>query len=51
MLRLPENVISNDFKQHRLAASDSTIIAEYEELVVDWMNTIENVLFDSSDER
>ena len=51
MLKQPENVISNDFKQHRLAAADSAIIAEYEDLVSDWMNTIENILMDSSDER
>lgn len=51
MLKQPENVISNDFKQHRLAAADSTIIAEYEDLVSDWMGTIENILMDSSDER
>lgn len=51
MLRQPDNIIGNDFKQHRLAASDSVIIGEYEDLVTDWMNTIENVLLDSSDER
>lgn len=51
MLRQPDNIIGNDFKQHRLAASDSAIIGEYEDLVTDWMNTIENVLLDSSDER
>lgn len=51
MLRQPDSVISNDFKQHRIAAADTTIIAEYEDLVIDWMNTIENVLMDSSDER
>lgn len=51
MLRPPDNIISNDFKQHRLAALDTTIFNEYENLVTDWMNTIENVLLDSSDER
>lgn len=51
MLRQPDSIISNDFKQHRLAAADTAIIAEYEDLVTDWMNTIENILMDSSDER
>jgi len=51
MLRQPENVVSNDFKQHRLAALDPVIIGEYEDLVTDWMNTIDTVLMDSSDER
>ena len=51
MLRLPDNVVGADFKQHRLAALDQGIITEYEELVTDWMTTIEAVLTDTSDER
>ena len=47
----PENVVGNEFKQHRLAAADQTIIAEYEDLVTDWMNTIDAILHDTSDER
>ena len=51
MLRLPENTVGSDFKQHRLAALDQSIISEYEILVTDWMSTIEQVLTDTSDER
>ena len=51
MLKHPENIIGTDFKQHRLAALDPQVIAEYEELVSDWMNTIEAILHDTSDER
>ena len=51
MLKHPENLVSNDFKQHRLAALDHSIISEYEELVTDWIGTIEAILNDTSDER
>ena len=51
MLRLPENVVGLDFKQHRLAALDGSLIAEYEKVVTDWMSTIEAILHDTSDER
>ena len=51
MLRLPDNVVGTDFKQHRLAALDQSIISEYEELVTDWMTTIEAIISDTSDER
>ncbi len=51
MLKHPENIVSSDFKQHRLAAHDQHIIAEYEQLVTDWMGTIESILTDTSDER
>ena len=51
MLKLPENVVGSDFKQHRLAALDTTLINEYEEVVSDWISTIEAILHDTSDER
>ena len=51
MLKLPENVVGSDFKQHRLAATDQTLIAEYEHLVSEWMTTIEAILHDTTDER
>jgi len=51
MLKQPENVILNDFKQQRAAALDPQLIGQYEELVTDWMNTIETTLNDTSDER
>ncbi|CAL1527205.1 unnamed protein product [Lymnaea stagnalis] len=51
MLKQPENVIINDFKQQRAAALDSNLISQYEELVNDWITTIEGVLNDSADER
>lgn len=51
MLKQPENVILNDFKMQRQAALDTNLISQYEELVSDWMNTIESILNDTSDER
>ncbi|CAH1799095.1 unnamed protein product [Owenia fusiformis] len=51
MLKQPENIVNNDFKQHRLAALDTQIISEYEGLLSDWISTIEAVLMDTSDER
>jgi dynein heavy chain len=51
MLKLPENVVGTDFKQHRIAATDQGLIAEYENLVTDWMTTIEAILNDTTDER
>lgn len=51
MLRQPENVVLNDFKQQRAAALDPQLIGQYEELVSEWINTIEAILNDTSDER
>ena len=51
MLRQPENVVLNDFKQQRAAALDSQLISQYEELVVEWINTIEAIVNDTADER
>ncbi|KAL4232681.1 hypothetical protein ACF0H5_007369 [Mactra antiquata] len=51
MLKQPDHVVLNDFKQQRAAALDPQLIAQYEELVTEWMNTIEAVLTDTSDER
>ncbi|WAR07684.1 DYHG-like protein [Mya arenaria] len=51
MLKQPDHVVLNDFKQQRAAALDPQLINQYEELVTEWMNTIEAVLTDTSDER
>ena len=51
MLKQPENIVGTEFKQHRLAALDQSIISEYEELVTEWMNTIDAILHDTADER
>ena len=51
MLRQPENVVLNDFKQQRAAALDSQLISHYEELVCEWINTIEAIVNDTTDER
>ena len=51
MLRQPENVILNDFKLQRAAALDPHLISQYEELVSEWISTIEAILSDTSDER
>ncbi|XP_076466964.1 uncharacterized protein LOC143298129 [Babylonia areolata] len=51
MLRQPENIVLNDFKQQRAAALDSQLISQYEELVTEWINTIEAIVYDTTDER
>ena len=51
MLRQPENVVLNDFKQQRAAALDPQLISQYEELVCEWINTIEAIVNDTTDER
>ena len=51
MLKQPDHVVLNDFKLQRAAALDPQLISQYEELVSEWMNTIEAVLTDTSDER
>ncbi|XP_041355189.1 dynein gamma chain, flagellar outer arm-like isoform X3 [Gigantopelta aegis] len=50
MLKQPEYVL-NDFKQQRAAALDPQFIQQYEELVSDWVNTIDTILADTTDER
>ena len=51
MLKQPSSALSGDFKMQRLAAQDQEVVAEYEELVLSWINTIDAVLADSSSER
>ncbi|XP_025098007.1 LOW QUALITY PROTEIN: dynein gamma chain, flagellar outer arm-like [Pomacea canaliculata] len=51
ILRQPENITLNDFKQQRAASLDPRFIGQYEELVTEWINPIESILFDMSDER
>ncbi|XP_070190368.1 uncharacterized protein [Littorina saxatilis] len=51
MLRQPENIVLNDFKQQRAAALDPQLISHYEELVTEWINTIEAIVNDTADER
>jgi dynein heavy chain len=51
MLRQPENIIANDFKLQRAAALDPQLISQYEELVNEWINTIEAIVTDTADER
>lgn len=51
VLRQPENVTEKDFKMQRTVTFDPQIIHRYEELICEWMNTIETILCDTSDER
>ena len=51
MLKAPETIVGADFKQHRLAALDQQVMAEYEKVVTEWMVIIETVLIDTADER
>ncbi|BFZ10052.1 hypothetical protein BsWGS_13093 [Bradybaena similaris] len=51
ILRQPENVVEQDFKMQRIAALDSQLVTEYEELVSEWISTIETILNDAAEER
>ncbi|CAG5121565.1 unnamed protein product, partial [Candidula unifasciata] len=51
VLRQPENLVEQDFKMQRIAALDPQLISEYEELVSDWISTIETILNDTADDR
>lgn len=44
-------MVEQDFKMQRIAALDAQLITEYEELVSEWINTIETILNDAADER
>lgn len=52
ILRLPENLVTSDFKQHRISSQyDTAVIREYESVVQDWIQAIDGVLSEGSDER
>ena len=51
ILKKPESQVTSDFKQNRAAAVNPSILQEYENLVMDWIVTIENILTDGLEER
>jgi len=51
ILKKPESQVTSDFKQNRAAAVNPSILQEYENLVLDWIATIENILTDGLEER
>lgn len=51
ILKKPESQVTSDFKQNRAAAVNPSILLEYENLVLDWIATIENILTDGLEER
>ena len=51
ILKKPESQVTSDFKQNRAAAVNPSVLQEYENLVLDWIVTIENVLMDGLEER
>ncbi|XP_068697910.1 dynein axonemal heavy chain 8-like [Montipora foliosa] len=51
ILKKPESQVTSDFKQNRAAAVNPSILQEYENLVLDWISTIENFLTDGLEER
>ena len=51
LLRRPNMQMANDLKHSRLVTVNHSLIAEYEALVQDWVQTIESILFESMDER
>lgn len=51
ILKKPESQVTSDFKQNRAAAVNPSILQEYENLVLEWISTIENFLTDGLEER
>ena len=51
LLRRPNMLMGNELKHSRLVTVNHSLIAEYETLVQDWMQTIESLLLESIDER
>ena len=51
LLKKPEVQITTDFKQNRAAAVNPTVLQEYENLVVDWILTIESVLLEGMEQE
>ncbi|XP_048577711.1 dynein axonemal heavy chain 8 isoform X3 [Nematostella vectensis] len=51
ILKKPESQVTTDFKQNRAAAVNPVILQEYENLVLDWITTIENILTDGLEDR
>nr|CAB3238689.1 dynein gamma chain, flagellar outer arm-like [Phallusia mammillata] len=52
ILRLPSQLVSRDFSQHRISSQfDPAVIQSYEEVLHEWMQTIEGVLSEGADDR
>ena len=51
LLRRPNMQMASDLKHSRLVTVNHSVIAEYELLVQDWMQTIESLLSESIDEK
>lgn len=51
ILKKPESQVTSDFKQNRAAAVNPSILQEYENLVLEWISTIENFLTDGLEDR
>ena len=51
ILKRPDMLVTNDFKQNRALAVNSAAVAAYEQLVQDWMQTIEGLLLETSEGR
>lgn len=51
LLKRPEVQITTDFKQNRAAAVNPIVLQEYENLVMDWISTIENVLLEGMEQE
>jgi len=51
ILKKPDCQVNTDFKQNRAAAVNPVILQEYENLVLDWITTIEGILIDGLEDR
>ena len=50
-MKQPEGLIGTDFKHQRLAAQDQQMIIDCEQLVTEWIATVEQILSETTDER
>ena len=51
IFRHPNTLVPNEIKLQRAAASDDNVLAQYEEVVTDWINTIDIFIKDTAEER
>ncbi|CAK8694917.1 unnamed protein product [Clavelina lepadiformis] len=52
ILRLPQQLVSRDFTQHRISTQlDAGVLQSYEEVVHEWIQAIDGVLSEGSEDR
>lgn len=51
ILRLPDKELDSNFKKKRQEALNPKVLYEYEQLVMEWITSVENVVLDSLDDK